>query len=145
MNQFSLTPKARLFPLHTIAFLKIVNIIILGFGLKVENIFPGSSRGLSLPLAPKDLFFHPHSTKCFSRLFYSGQSSAQSDTLELCSRNQGSWNGQGVGRLWWGTEQLALLVLSASSDPTPFPDPSRLVRQQLCRELRLAKLPVRGL
>lgn len=94
---------------------------------------------------PKTSSFTHTPPSVFHTYFILGQSSAQSDTLELCSRNQGSWNGQGVGRLWWGTEQLALLVLSASSDPTPFPDPSRLVRQQLCRELRLAKLPVRGL
>lgn len=106
--QFILTPKPRLFPLHTIFFLKIVNIIILGVGLKVENIFPGLSRGLAFSLWPQRTLFAYTPPSVFHTCFFLGQSSAPArDTLELYSRNQVSWHGQGVGRLRW--EQNSLL------------------------------------
>lgn len=96
-------------PLSAIALLRTVSIYPQIWRMKTS--FLDLLR--SLPLPPQRTLFN-HTPPSVFHTFFLGQSSGSvGDTSEFCSETQGAWNDQGLGCLWWGTEQLALSVPEA--------------------------------
>lgn len=97
--------KSRLFPLPTIALLKIVNIIILGVGLKVENIFPGSLE-VSSSVPRQKLFFLLTLQVYFTLVFFLISPLPQPKTPGFLYR-------QGAGRRRWEQSSSACSTVSS--------------------------------
>lgn len=76
-----------------------------------------SHWSLSSCLPQRPLFTHTPPSVVHTPFFLGQSSGPVGDTSEFCSETQGAWNDQGMGRLWWGTEQLALCVPDAPLTP----------------------------